>query len=203
MQIAEAIDTITGVLSGYLGDRETLVLLGTLSALLITYWFQYLSARSRRRFELLQHRMREGRELAEEATTLINRRYFGMLRVVWALKEGPQNVEETWKEYYSQVHEWNVRLRSIRIRLRLFSGMEMARMFIDSNDEGAPEPKSIHHCMRELHKQVAAARKAGRFEPEVVAAVDAGIERLGHTIDLFEERLLDQLLYQASVQERV
>lgn len=63
------------------------IVLSTAGGSLLAYLFQSMQWKRQKRFELLQHQLREGKDLAHEVTQLLNRRFFALQRLLWAIQE--------------------------------------------------------------------------------------------------------------------
>lgn len=101
-----------------------------------------------------------------------------------------------WANYYADVIQWNQSLTSIRIRTRLFAGAEVARLLVNDDDlDAAARPKSIHYGMRKLHSQILNAKQQSELSTETVATITAEIDHLNNLIQVFQNKLLDRLLY--------
>jgi hypothetical protein len=104
---------------------------------LFAYVFQWLSWRRQVRIDLFRQRYIEGTQLLEHLSSLVDRRYFRLQRLVWSLAgDAPQEkIEQREKEYFETVVEWNEKLRSIHNRLRLLVGDSIALQFLDYADD--------------------------------------------------------------------
>lgn len=192
---------VDSVLSYFDADLQKIIVaivLSTAGGSLLAYIFQSMQWKRQKRFELLQHQLREGKDLAHEVTQLVNRRFFALQRLLWAIQEKNGNVDAMWANYYSDVIQWNQSLTSIRIRTRLFAGPEVALMLVNDADlDPAAKPKSIHYGMRRLHTRILEAKRQGNVSQATSLEIASEIDHLNNLIQIFQNRLLDRLLFHA------
>lgn len=190
---------VDSVLSYFDADLQKIIVaivLSTAAGSLLAYVFQSMQWRRQKRFELLQHQLREGKQLADEVTQLINRRFFALQRLLWAIEEKNGRIDEMWKNYYADVILWNQSLTSIRIRTRLFAGAEVADLLVNDADlDKSSKPKSIHYGMRNLHTKILAAKQLPDLPAPTAHEISAEIEHLNNLIQFFQNKLLDRLLF--------
>ncbi len=192
---------VDSVLSYFDADLQKIVVaivLSTAGGSLLAFIFQSMQWKRQKRFELLQHQLREGKDLAHEVTQLVNRRFFALQRLLWAIEEKSGKVDEMWASYYGDVIQWNQNLTSIRIRTRLFAGPEVALMLVNDADlDPSAKPRSIHYGMRRLHTRILSAKQQGSVPDAVAAEIASEIDHLNTLIQVFQNRLLDRLLFHA------
>ncbi|MEO1206202.1 MAG: hypothetical protein AAFV45_07710 [Pseudomonadota bacterium] len=172
-----------------------IIVLSTACGSLLTFIFQSLQWKRQKKHELLQHQLREGKELADEATRLINRRFFALQRLFWAIQGQSPDIELMWKNYYADVIEWNQKLTSLRIRTRLFTSKEVENLLVDDQDlDRTGHPTSLHYSMRDLHKKILQAKEAGPLNEAIAEDVERQLAHTAEVIQRFENQLLVRLL---------
>jgi len=127
----------------------------------LAYVFQWLSWRRQVRIDLFRQRYVEGTELLEQLSSMVDRRYFRLQRLIWAIEEGalPEKIAQREKEYFDAVVEWNEKLRSIHNRLRLLVGDSVALQFLDyADDYRQQDPQSLHYRFVKAHQAVLKAK---------------------------------------------
>lgn len=127
----------------------------------LAFLFQRLSWRRQARTELFRQRYLDGTKLLEELSNLIDRRYFRLQRLLWAIptKGGEEIIKLREKEYFETVQEWNEKLRSIHNRIRLLVGDAEALQFLDYKDDFQQDsPKSLHYRFVRAHREVLKAK---------------------------------------------
>ncbi len=180
------VDSILGYFDADLQKIIVAIVLSTAGGSLLAYVFQSMQWKRQKRFELLQHQLREGKDLAHEVTQLVNRRFFALQRLLWAIQEKSGNVDSMWANYYGDVIQWNQNLTSIRIRTRLFAGSEVAMLLVNDADlEPATKPKSIHYGMRRLHTRILEAKRQDALSEAAAAEITSEIEHLNNLIQIF------------------
>lgn len=148
-----------------LGSKQGLVLLGFLlsSVLggLLTYAFQRLSWRRQAKLELYSQRYRDGNEFLDRLSSLIDRRYFALVRLLWAVQENASSDKYATREraYFKTVVEWNDNLRAMHNRVRILVGEEKALAFLDYEDDyRQDDPRSLHYRFVAAHRALTAAK---------------------------------------------
>lgn len=144
------------------------------------YALQRLSWRRQARLDLHKQRYLEGSQLLEEVSSLADRRYFRLQRLVWAISDNAtaDKLTEREREYFETVVEWNERLRSIHNRIRLLIGEKEALEFLDYDDEGRDEVKSMHYRFVRAHRIVLRAKE----DSTVVSDAREVVDRLNWTV---------------------
>ena len=116
-----------------------------------------------RKHDLLVRSLSDGRVLFDEITVLLNRRVFGLLKVLWAIEDGKSREEVLveWADYYPTVREWNEKLQSFRFKIEALAGQEVADRLLDYGDVASSDtPNSIHYQMRRAHSLVLELRES-------------------------------------------
>lgn len=149
-----------------LGTKQGIVVLGFLlsSVLggLLTYAFQRLSWRRQAKLELYSQRYKDGNEFLDRLSSLIDRRYFALARLLWAVqeREPADKLAPREREYFETVVEWNNNLRAMHNRVRILVGEEKALAFLDYEDDYRQDsPGSLHYRFVLAHRALMAAKK--------------------------------------------
>src|SRR4051794_32840837 len=148
-----------------LGTDQGLLVLGFLlsSVLggLVTHFFQKLSWQRQAKLDLYSQRYKEGNQFLECLSSLIDRRYFGLKRLLWAIEENAhrEKLAAREKDYSISVVEWNNNLRSMHNRVRILIGEDEALSFLDYEDDYHQDaPRSLHYRFVLAHRKVMAAK---------------------------------------------
>ena len=116
------------------------------------------------RLEVFRRRYEEGTVFLDQLSSLIDRRLFGLQRLLWVIEEGVEadQLETKEREYFQTVIEWNGTLRSNRNKIRLLIGESQASDFLDYRDDGRQEhPRSLHYQFVKAHNAVISANSGG------------------------------------------
>jgi hypothetical protein len=148
-----------------LGTDQGLVILGfVLSSLLgglVAYLFQQLSWRRQAKLDLYGQRYRDGNEFLDRLSSRIDRRYFALKRLLWAVEEDaePGKLAARERAYFKTVIEWNNNLRAMHNRVRLVIGEAEALAFLDYEDDYRQEdPRSLHYQFLLAHRALMQAK---------------------------------------------
>jgi hypothetical protein len=96
------------------------------------------------------------------------------------------------EEYFGLVQQWNASW-SFRARLRIHLGDDTAVRFLDYQDDGRPEPKSLHYRFVSAHRAVLAAESSRTSIEDVQGQVD----RLNHAWSDFADDIAVELTHRA------
>ena len=124
-------------------------------------WSQRLSWQRQVRLDLFRQRYAEGTQLLEQLSSMVDKRYFRLQRLIWSIADGsPQETISTREhEYFEAVVEWNEKLESVHNRLRLLVGESVALQFLDYADDCRPDdPQSLHYRFVKAHRAVLKAK---------------------------------------------
>jgi hypothetical protein len=158
--------------------------LTTLVGGVLTSVFQWLSWRRQARIDLFRQRYVEGTQLLEQLSSMIDKRYFRLQRLVWAIGDSalPEKIVQREKEYFEAVVEWNEKLRSIHNRLRLLVGDSVALQFLDyADDYRQQDPQSLHYKFVKAHRAVLRAKDDGTK----AASAKEEVDRLNWSVSRF------------------
>lgn len=159
------------------------------------FLLQRVSWRRQAKTELFRQRYLDGTKLLEELSNLIDRRYFRLQRLLWAIpsKGGEEIIKLREKEYFETVQEWNEKLRSIHNRIRLLVGDAEALQFLDYKDDFQQNsPKSLHYRFVHAHREVLKSKANLEYIPtaqEEVNRLNWALSRFAYeTTTLFMSR---------------
>jgi hypothetical protein len=142
----------------------------------LAYLFQWFSWRRQARIDLFRQRYAEGTQLLEQLSSIVDKRYFRLQRLIWAIGDknaSPEKIAAREREYFESVVEWNEKLRSVHNRLRLLVGDAEALQFLDYADDHRPkEPRSLHYRFVKAHKAVMEAKDNRAVAPQAKVEVD-------------------------------
>jgi hypothetical protein len=150
----------------------------------LAYLFQWLSWRRQVRLDLFRQRYTDGTQLLERLSSMIDKRYFRLQRLVWSIADNavPEKTAAREQEYFEAVAEWNERLRAIHNGIRLLIGESEALQFLDYADDYRPDdPHSLHYRFVKAHQAVLAAKN----DPSRVAIAKEEVDRLNWTVSRF------------------
>jgi len=150
-------------------------LLTTVAGGVLAYLFQWFSWRRQARIDLFRQRYADGTQLLEQVSSMVDKRYFRLQRLIWAIGDSalPEKIAAIEQEYFDSVMEWNDKLRSVHNRLRLLVGDKKALQFLNYADDHRPdEPQSLHYSFAKAHRAVMRAKDDRAFAPEAMAEVD-------------------------------
>jgi hypothetical protein len=171
-----------------MGTKPGLVVLGFLlsSVLggLVTYAFQRLSWRRQAKLELYSQRYRDGNEFLDRLSSLIDRRYYALMRLLWAVQESapPETYDEREQAYFKTVIGWNNNLRAMHNRVRILVGEEKALAFLDYEDDyRQDDPRSLHYRFVAAHRALMAAKT----DPEALDRAQSEADRLNWCLSSF------------------
>lgn len=172
----------------FLSSEPGLVVLGFLlsSGLggLLTYLFQKLSWRREARLDLYSQLYRDGTAFLERLSSIIDRRYFRLKRVLWAVEDGvaPEVLSAREKDYYTTVLEWNDNLRALHNQIRILIGEKEALAFLDYEDDYHQEkPTSLHYRFVLAHREVMATKN----DPERIDGANRAVDELNWCMSSF------------------
>ena len=179
----------------FLNSNLFLLLLGFfLTTIVGTYLnnsFQKSSWEREKRFKILSYNLEQGTDYIENISDLMNRRFMGLQRVMWAIeRKNKKDIEKIWDEYYLSVIEWNHELNANRSRIIRLAGYGTANIFWKPGDEHNMEnPISIHGKFRVAHYNILNAKKAlvnnkGNLEIKMELAQNS-LSKLDMNIDKF------------------
>jgi hypothetical protein len=141
----------------------------------LAYLFQSLSWRRQVRIDLFRQRYVEGTQLLEQVSSMVDKRYFRLQRLLWVISDHapPEKIAEREKEYFEAVVEWNEKLRSIHNRLRLLVDDSAALQFLDYGDDYRQEaPQSLHYRFVKAHRAVLKAKDDSALATSAKEEVD-------------------------------
>ena len=123
--------------------------------------YQQATWEREKRFEILTRNLDEGTKFIEKLSDLMNRRFFGLQRVIWAAESKDKNkLLKIWDDYYGSVIEWNQQLNANHSRIERLSDVQLANYFMLAGDEfNGDNPLSIHGKFRIAHQRVLLVRK--------------------------------------------
>ncbi|MCW3061571.1 MAG: hypothetical protein JWQ02_3392 [Capsulimonas sp.] len=135
--------------------------LTTVLGSLITYFVQRISWQRQSRLELFRQRTKDGTDLLERLSSMIDRRAYRLQRLLWAIEENRnyKTIAEREREYYEVVIEWNENLRSMHNGIRLLIGEDEAVSFLEYEDDFRESPQSLHYMFVVAHRAVLYAKK--------------------------------------------
>ena len=182
--IQRAIDALWSAAATDQGKLILGFLLTTVAGGILASLFQWLSWRREVRIDLYRQRYAEGTELLEQLSSIIDRRYFRMQQLMWAIADpaSQEKVATREAEYFAIVVEWNERLRSVHNNLRLLVGDAVALQFLDyADDYRQDDPESLHYGFVKAHRAVMRAKE----DPNQVEAARAEVDRLNWRVSRF------------------
>jgi hypothetical protein len=172
----------------FLGTDQGKLLVGfaltTIAGGALAYVFQSLSWRRQARLDLYRQRYADGSLLLEQLSSMVDRRYFRLQRLIWVVGDGApaEKVAEREREYFETVVEWNEKLRSVHNRIRLLIGETEALQFLDYADDFRPnDPQSLHYRFVKAHRQVLQAKT----EPTLAQSAKEEVDRLNWSVSRF------------------
>jgi hypothetical protein len=171
-----------------LGSEQGKLLLGFLLTTMVggvlTVLFQQYSWKRQVRLDLYRQRYKDGTDLLARVSSLIDRRYFALQRVAWAIDAGAPSAStaEKEKEYFAIVVKWNGNLRALHNSIRLLIGENEALAFLDYEDDNRPDaPRSLHYRFVVAHRAVMNAKS----DPTLVPTARREVDRLNWTLSSF------------------
>jgi hypothetical protein len=171
-----------------LGSEQGKLLLGFLLTTLVggvlTVLFQQYSWKRQARLDLYRQRYKDGTELLARVSSLIDRRYFALQRLIWAIdgRVAPMNLAQKEKDYFAIVIEWNGSLRALHNSIRLLIGEREALAFLDYEDDNRPvDPQSLHYRFVVAHRAVMHAKS----DPAFAASARQQVDRLNWSLSSF------------------
>ena len=159
-------------------------LLTTLVGGILTVLFQQYSWKRQVRLDLYRQRYRDGTDLLARVSSLIDRRYFALQRLMWSIDEraSPTNIIDKEREYFAVVVEWNGNLRALHNSIRLLIGENEALAFLDYEDDKRPNaPRSLHYRFVLAHRSVMQARS----DPTLAHSARHEVDLLNWTLSSF------------------
>jgi hypothetical protein len=178
------IDAIWRILDTDQGKLLASFALTTIAGGALAYLFQSLSWRRQVRLDLFRQRYSDGWQLLEQLSSMVDRRYFRLQRLIWAIADGaaPETVAVREREYFEAVIEWNEKLRSFHNRVRLLIGDNEALQFLDyADDFRQDEPQSLHYRFVRAHRMVLRAKD----EPAWASTAKEEVDRLNWSVSRF------------------
>jgi hypothetical protein len=166
------------------GQLLATFVLTTVAGGLLTFVFQWMSWRRQAMIDLHRQRYTEGTKLLKDLCGLIDRRFYALQRLTWAVSDNPDDpsVKEREKEYFQTVIEWNQNLRSMHNLIRLLVGDEQATAFLDyADDYRMQDPQSLHYRFVAAHRAVLKARQ----DRELIAPAEELVRRVNHALSNF------------------
>lgn len=146
------------------------------------------------RRELSLERYREGQELFDELIRLAGERFVSLQRWLWAvLDPDAYELAEVRRAYFDVVRRWNALTWSLRARLRLTLGDELALRFMNYSDDTRTEPLSLHYRFVRVHAMVLSAEQGDKNPKEVQLPLD----RLNHAWSEYADDVAVELLQRA------
>lgn len=171
-----------------LGSEQGKLLAGFLLTTLLGGWLGYLvqalSWKRQAKLDLFQQRYKEGTEFLERLSVLIDRRYFGLQRLFWAIESNVEakKLAVREREYFQTVVEWNHNLRSAHNRIRILIGENEALAFLDYGDDfRLDDPRSLHYRFVKAHRAVTAAKS----DPSLVLVAERAVYQLNWALSGF------------------
>ncbi len=187
-----------------LGTEQGKLLFGfvltTIAGGVLAYIFQWFSWRRQARIDLFRQRYSEGELLLKQVSSLIDRRYFRLQRLVWSLVDNatPEKIAEREKDYFKTVVEWNEKLRSIHNRLRLLIGEHVALQFLDyADDYRQDDPNSLHYRFVKTHRTALRAKD----DRTLAQSAKEEVDRLNWTVSRFAYDVTTLFMTRASALE--
>ena len=186
-------------------DKVALLIIGfaltSFAGNFISARFQEQSWERQKQFEILKFKLDSGFALTEQLSSLINNRFFGLQRVLWAVESNPTEVDRLWKEYYMSVIEWNRDLNLYQMKILRLVGEKEALLFLDYADDVSTSPDSIHGRFKWAHDKVLNAKNcviSSCEDQEVrIASAKQALSQLDICSDAFVENLTRTLLERA------
>ena len=168
------------VLAGLVGGA-----LGSSVGASLTFFYNRANFNRQARLELVKQRYQEGIALLEFVSSLVDRRFYYLQRLVWASGDGDAaRIERIEKEYFQTVSDWNTSLRTCRNKMRLLVGPRFADRFLDYRDDHRGDhPDSLHYHFVLVHRRVRAAQQL----PADALLQDAVDQLNWHCSDFLEE----------------
>jgi hypothetical protein len=168
------LEQVGAALNTDLGKLVAAFFLTTLGGGLLTFLFQRLSWQRQAYLDMHRQRYQEGVELLQQLSSMVDKRFFRLQRLLWEIDDGndPRKVEEREREYFVAVVEWNESLRSTHNRIRLLLGDPEASAFLDYGDDArVDDPHSLHYRFVHAHSAVMTAEKDPAAVPIAVDEV--------------------------------
>ena len=141
-----------------LNSKLAILLIGFfLSGLVGTYIndkYQRATFQREKRFLILSKRIEDSSKFIEQISGRINKRFFGLQRILWVIEKGDLSKgKDIWQQYYSSVIEWNQNVNADYGKLIRLFGEEISKEYLDYQDEiRGNAPLSIHGKFYIIHK---------------------------------------------------
>jgi len=117
-----------------------------------------------RKEAILQEDYRVAIIFVDEIAELMNKRAYGLQRIIWSVKgTGSDDLDKVWSEYFQTVKVWTAQLESSRMKILRYFGEEAANKFLDYNNsyeisKGLAKATSIQAQFIETHSLVKGAK---------------------------------------------
>jgi hypothetical protein len=162
--------------------------------------FQMKAWERQKKHDLLLRTLEDGKQLFDEISILLNRRAFGLLKVLWAIEENERSaaISAKWDAYYANVRTWNEELQSMRFKTEALAGEAIANQLLDYQDTASSlTPQSIHYRMRRAHLAIRDLRDVRDDDQRATLYKEAQsqMDELQKQIEDFLKTIAKALLY--------
>jgi len=181
-----------------LNSNLIILLIGfILSGLVGTYIndkYQRATFQREKKFLILSKSIEDSSKFIEQISGRINKRFFGIQRVLWAIEKGHLSKgKDIWQQYYSSVIEWNQNVNADYGKLFRLFGIDIALEYLDYHDETrGNEPLSIHGKFFIVHKNTNYMLKLLEQGRDIKNTLNETYELLS-SLDIQSDAYIDQL----------
>ncbi|AIL62460.1 hypothetical protein [Pseudomonas alkylphenolica] len=161
------------------------------------YFFQWMTWRRQARLDMYRQRYADGALLLEQLSSIVDRRYFRLQRLIWAICDGApaEKLAIRESEYFETVSEWNENLRSFHNRIRLLIGEKESLRFLDyADDNRGDNPESLHYRFVKAHRLVVAAKN----NPKLSVSARLAVNQLNWSVSSFAYDITTLFVHRAS-----